>query len=726
MQAPNPGTQNPASRPGFAGENATGKAHPYDNAHRTDALSQPDFNDAQNFLDLIDPTASGFNFRSFNDAKDRPRDHGNKFNGTLAAVATALERDNRARRGVFVVVNGGGDTDSAISSIRAVFADTDGAPLAPILSCGLSPHIVVETSPGRWHVYWTVTGLEACDFRAIQRRIAYRFGTDRTIINPSRVMRLPGFDHHKGEPFRARTIRESGAPAFTAEQVLEAFPPLAAWPEKAKARSAGTQAAPGRVSSYADGALRRAAESVAGAAEGARNDSLNREAYSLAGIGELTDADISGALETAARAAGLSDDEINATIRSGIASGRSRPREAPQPRQRADAFGHQGEADNQDSKGADAHEEPAQPIFTNIDLGDLANAVAEPVRYCVTPLIPAGVVTLLGSHGGVGKTLLSIILAAHYAAGRPWGAFDFEEGRVLFVSLEDPGTRIRASLARVARHYHLDAVAIARNVVIIDGSGADAALAAEVQTFTAGKVLVETRAYAEMRALAAGFDLIIVDNASDAFDGNENERRQVRKFVKGLLGTIAAENSAGVLLLAHVDKSAAKFGARKNSYSGSTAWHNSARSRIAIIEDDAGGLELIHEKNNLGKKADPLPLRWTDSGMLEPSYAAPSGGFDESAGLTAGADDTAVLDALKAAIESGGTITTAKVGACNTHNMLTRHDALPGHLRKGAGKERFWAALARLQRAGRIVAEGYENAYRHQRERWAIPDEATA
>lgn len=223
----NPDERNPASGPGFEGQHATGQAQANGNASRTNPLSQPDFNDAQNFLDLIGPTASTYCFRTFKDAKDAPTDKGHKFHGTLASVATALENDNRSKRGTFAVINEGGDTDDSITSIRAVFADTDGAPLDPIMRCGLDPHAVVETSPGKWHCYWRVTGLEVDQFRGVQRRIAYQFGTDRKVINPSRVMRLPGFDHHKGEAFRVHTIHESGLPAYTAEQVLAAFPPLA-------------------------------------------------------------------------------------------------------------------------------------------------------------------------------------------------------------------------------------------------------------------------------------------------------------------------------------------------------------------------------------------------------------------------------------------------------------------------------------------------------------------
>ena len=70
---------------------------------------------------------------------------------------------------------------------------------------------------------------------------------------------------------------------------------------------------------------------------------------------------------------------------------------------------------------------------------------------------------------------------------------------------------------------------------------------------------------------------------------------------------IAREHDAAVVLLAHIDKAAARNGGQGNSYSGSTAWHNSARSRLALVEDEATGLELLHEKANFGKKRDPYP-----------------------------------------------------------------------------------------------------------------------
>lgn len=360
----------------------------------------------------------------------------------------------------------------------------------------------------------------------------------------------------------------------------------------------------------------------------------------------------------------------------------------------------------------------APSAFSVVPMAGLEGARSDQPAFIVGPLIPRGVVTMLGAHGGTGKTMLAATFAAHVACGEPWGPYTFAHGRVLFVTLEDPGARIKAMLARVAAHYRLSAAAIEDRVSILDGSATDATLAVESSDFT-GKRLIETAAMAELRELATGFDLIVIDNASDAFSGNENERRQVRQFVRGMLGGIARETGAGLLLLAHVDKAAAKFGAQRNSYSGSTAWHNSARSRIALVETD-GAVELVHEKLNFGRKSEPLPLRWTDHGLLEPS-AVSSG---EVHGAPALAHDAAqVLDALQAAIKRGQSITTACTGSCTTWHALATYPELPTELRdKGKGKPRFWAALRRLEQDGRIVSERYENDNRKTKYRWSIPN----
>jgi hypothetical protein len=151
------------------------------------------------FLKLLDPDVEDFCFRAFPDHKGseiKPKN----YDGTPHQVRPLLEKVNRAGGGVFVVVNEGGQRTADITRVRAVFADTDGAPLEPLVQA-LKPHMVIESSPGRWHVYWLVASdFPLNQFGPVQSAIAVKFGTDCSVRDLPRVMRLPGFYHNKGNP----------------------------------------------------------------------------------------------------------------------------------------------------------------------------------------------------------------------------------------------------------------------------------------------------------------------------------------------------------------------------------------------------------------------------------------------------------------------------------------------------------------------------------------------
>lgn len=185
----------------------------------------PDITAASTFLLWIDPTAAGWCFRTFPDAGTGP---GHNFTGTLDQHAAALAADNAAGRGCFAVINAGGHKRADIKRVRAVFADLDGAPLAPVLAGPLLPHIVVESSPGKFHAYYLCNGLAPDQFAGVQRAIAAHFGSDPSVIDLSRLMRLPGYTHAKGEPFTTRVIKWNGHARFTGDQILQAFPPVTA------------------------------------------------------------------------------------------------------------------------------------------------------------------------------------------------------------------------------------------------------------------------------------------------------------------------------------------------------------------------------------------------------------------------------------------------------------------------------------------------------------------
>jgi hypothetical protein len=68
---------------------------------------------------------------------------------------------------------------------------------------------------------------------------------------------------------------------------------------------------------------------------------------------------------------------------------------------------------------ADEGSEPDHaPCFAQVPIHDLGHADVPAPEYIVGRILPTGVPTLLGGHGGTGKFLLALVLAVFVAAGR--------------------------------------------------------------------------------------------------------------------------------------------------------------------------------------------------------------------------------------------------------------------------------------------------------------------
>jgi hypothetical protein len=187
----------------------------------------PDLKQAERFLALLSDDEA-FTFQTFDDSKQKRKLLARIMHGTLDDHRDTLLRLNAEGAGVFVTVNETnlkGREAGDIVEVRAVFADLDGAPIEPVCACTLQAHLIVESSPGKWHAHWLVHGLALKQFEAVQRAIAARFNSDAAVNDLPRVMRLPGFFHKKGEPFMTHIIQENATQPYSAEQILAEFPP---------------------------------------------------------------------------------------------------------------------------------------------------------------------------------------------------------------------------------------------------------------------------------------------------------------------------------------------------------------------------------------------------------------------------------------------------------------------------------------------------------------------
>jgi putative DNA primase/helicase len=130
--------------------------------------------------------------------------------GKINALLDTLHKHNAAHRGIYFVVNHGGQEDGDITRINAQFMECDSLSLeeqwAQIQAFPLEPSIVVKTRKSL-HTYWLMRDAAVSAFRRIQKELAAQFGGDRTCINESRVLRLPGFLHCKEEPVMVECVK---------------------------------------------------------------------------------------------------------------------------------------------------------------------------------------------------------------------------------------------------------------------------------------------------------------------------------------------------------------------------------------------------------------------------------------------------------------------------------------------------------------------------------------
>jgi len=366
----------------------------------------------------------------------------------------------------------------------------------------------------------------------------------------------------------------------------------------------------------------------------------------------------------------------------------------------------------------EAAREPApppkpEPLLKSVSVFDVLSNPAPPPAFIWDGYLFRGVVALLGAHGGIGKSTIALMLAVCAALGRSLFGVGTVQCNTVFASFEDGTGIVRHRLAGICRAWNINPADLEGKLYIVDGTENPELFSADNRS--AGDT---TASYDELCNLvqSTGAGLVVVDNASDSFGGDEINRRQVRAFMRAL-AQVARLTNCAALLLAHVDKGTSR--ARKaeggEGYSGSTAWHNSARSRLFMSRAESGLLTLEHQKSNLGKMREPLTLTWPDNGL--PMLAS-----DDITGLTASkqgrADDIAAAALLRiiAEYESRGQYCNTAVNSrTHVHALLkSEPEFIALKLRPDDTKR----IVTQCQRAKWIEPLDYRTADRKPHQRW--------
>lgn len=159
-------------------------------------------------------------------------DFGKNIRGRLSDVAQTLSNYNASMWGVFVCINaldGHGQTLDNVSYIRTHVADLDDQSFSEssyvrAVSSNMPPHFAVQTSEKKFHLYWLTEPYVGKDFYSLhQRKIAQTYGGDPSIIDATRVLRVPGFYHCKSTPTLVTCWGIHNNPRYTMAQIVAEY-----------------------------------------------------------------------------------------------------------------------------------------------------------------------------------------------------------------------------------------------------------------------------------------------------------------------------------------------------------------------------------------------------------------------------------------------------------------------------------------------------------------------
>lgn len=237
--------------------------------------------------------------------------------------------------------------------------------------------------------------------------------------------------------------------------------------------------------------------------------------------------------------------------------------------------------------------------------------------------------------------------------------------------------------------------------------------------------------FANLQKAVEAFDpqLVVIDGASDTFDGNEIARREVRAFIK-LLRRVHPTRKVAVLLIVHIDRSSARGNTTNDDgYAGSAQWHNSCRRRLFLQQDVKrekdeftdewvtilGGVKLRVMKNQDGPPDPDMVLSRGSDGFWQ------IGAADISA-LYPAADLPDHGPALLTLIESyyqRGTFVSTSLAPQATSGVFATLKGDPDFPR-GLTKKQTDGLVRQLERDGALMCEHYRRANRTYAERWRV------
>jgi hypothetical protein len=413
-------------------------------------------------------------------------------------------------------------------------------------------------------------------------------GSDDKIHDPPRVMRLPGFMNTK--------------PPLARCGILECYPekrhPLELFPRAVEPPRA-------HVLVEATGGRRSLSKStlefiVNGAAPGSRNGRLFKAAADCHGCG-YTQVETEARLVPPAIAAGLTEAETLGAI----ASAYSKPRSPSVP------------------------DGPSVRSGSTPVVRRLSEVQSRTVEWLWHGRIAVGKVTLVVGDPGLGKSFMTLDMAARVSAGRGFpgaGNVPSPPGGVVLLSAED-------DLADTIRPRLESAGADLTRITALESIQQNDLHDGQARMFDLGRDLA---ALEKAIRDEPGCRLVIIDPVSAYLGDTDSHKNTSVRAVLAPLAELARCLSVAVIAVSHLRKGE---GSAIHRTMGSLAFVAAARAAFAVTRDpdDATGRRrlLIPIKNNIGNDQTGLAFTLSEAPASEPERVPSVQWTEESVTLTA-------------------------------------------------------------------------------------------
>jgi RecA-family ATPase len=225
--------------------------------------------------------------------------------------------------------------------------------------------------------------------------------------------------------------------------------------------------------------------------------------------------------------------------------------------------------------------------------------------WMVERCIVRGSVALVSGDGGIGKSLLMQQLCTSAAMGRPWLGLSCRPGRAIFFGCEDDHDELWRRQYDINRTLGLTMAEVGEaGLELAPRVGFDNTLS-RLDRREWRMVVTELFERLLAACLELGVTYVVIDTATQAFAGNQNDEQQVVQFCNQLR-RLAIGIQGCVIITRHPSVAGRALGTGE---SGSVSWHNSVRGRL-YLHKDKEGLRLEHRKSNYGPADVKIPLRW--------------------------------------------------------------------------------------------------------------------